>query len=74
MGAVQFNNISRTNNAQTRSTLEGKILRFNLKPNGDAGALEKWIPNDNPYSDVNSKKTTVWSWGHRNGQGIVIWL
>jgi hypothetical protein len=32
--------------------------------------LIKWIPNDNPYTDANSKTTAVWSWGHRNGQGI----
>ena len=56
MGAGQFNNIGRTNNAQTRDTLEGKVLRFNLEPDGDAGALDKWIPNDNPYTDVNSKR------------------
>ena len=71
MGAGQFNNIARTNNAQKRDTLEGKILRFNLEPDGDAGALDKWIPNDNPYMDVTSKVTAVWSWGHRNAQGIV---
>ncbi len=70
MGAGQFNNIGRTNNAQTRDTLEGKILRFNLEPDGDAGALDKWIPNDNPYTDAASKVTAVWSWGHRNAQGI----
>ena len=70
MGAGQFNNTSRTNNAQTRDTLEGKVLRFNLEPDGDAGTLDKWIPNDNPYTDANSKKTAVWSWGHRNAQGI----
>ncbi|MGH2565636.1 MAG: PQQ-dependent sugar dehydrogenase, partial [Ginsengibacter sp.] len=70
MGAGQFNNTTRTNNAQTRDTLEGKILRFNLEPDGDAGALDKWIPNDNPYTDANSKTTAVWSWGHRNAQGI----
>lgn len=71
MGAGQFNNINRTNNAQTRDTLEGKILRFNLEPDSDTGALDKWIPNDNPYMDANSKITAVWSWGHRNAQGIV---
>ncbi len=70
MGAGQFNNISRTNNAQSRDVLEGKILRFNLEPDGDAGALDKWIPNSNPYTDVSSKVTPVWSWGHRNAQGI----
>ncbi|MDP4283869.1 MAG: PQQ-dependent sugar dehydrogenase [Bacteroidota bacterium] len=71
MGAGQFNNINRTNNAQTRDTLEGKVLRFNMEPDGDAGALDKWIPNDNPFTDANSKPTAVWSWGHRNAQGIV---
>ena len=71
MGAGQFNNASRTNNAQTRDTLEGKILRFNLEPDGDPGPLDQWIPNDNPYTDANSKPTAVWSWGHRNAQGIV---
>jgi PQQ-dependent dehydrogenase (s-GDH family) len=71
MGAGQFNNIGRMNNAQTRDTLEGKVLRFNLEPDGDAGALDKWIPNDNPFTDANSKPTAVWNWGHRNAQGIV---
>jgi PQQ-dependent dehydrogenase (s-GDH family) len=70
MGAGQFNNTNRTNRAQTRDTLEGKVLRFNLEPDGDIGALDQWIPNDNPYTDANSKKTAVWSWGHRNAQGI----
>jgi PQQ-dependent dehydrogenase (s-GDH family) len=70
MGAGQFNNINRTNNAQTRDTLEGKVLRFNLEPDGDAGAQDKWIPNDNPYTDANAKPTAVWTWGHRNAQGI----
>lgn len=71
MGAGQFNNISRTNNAQTQNVLEGKILRFNLEEDGDAAAADKWIPNDNPYS-FGGKKTPVWSWGHRNAQGIVM--
>jgi len=48
MGAGQFNNITRTNNAQTRDTLEGKILRLNLEPDGDTGT-DKWIPNDNLF-------------------------
>ncbi len=71
MGAGQFNNAGRTNNAQTRDTLEGKVLRFNLEPDGDAGLQDKWIPSDNPYTDAASKVTAVWSWGHRNAQGIV---
>ena len=70
MGAGQFNNINRPNNAQTRDTLEGKILRFNLEPDSDTGTLDKWIPNDNPYTDSSGDVTAVWSWGHRNAQGI----
>lgn len=71
MGAGQFNNINRPNNAQTRDTLEGKVLRFNLEEDADANQWDKWIPNDNPYKDANAKPTAVWSWGHRNAQGIV---
>jgi PQQ-dependent dehydrogenase (s-GDH family) len=70
MGTGQFLNAKRKNRAQTRDTLEGKVLRFNIEPDGDAGVLDKWIPNDNPYKDKNGKNTAVWSWGHRNAQGI----
>ena len=72
MGAGQFNNVSRTNRAQTRDSLEGKILRYNVEPDSDANADDKWIPNDNPYTNSISKKTAIWSWGHRNAQGIVM--
>ena len=65
MGAGQFNNVNRTNNAQTRDTLEGKILRFNLEK-----VSGSWVPADNPFKDANNKRTAVWSWGHRNAQGI----
>lgn len=71
MGAGQFNNINRTNNAQSQNVLEGKILRFNLESDGDAGA-DKWIPDDNPFTDGSGDVTPVWSWGHRNAQGIVM--
>lgn len=72
MGAGQFNNAGRTNNAQSRDVLEGKILRFNLEEDGDPVAEDRWVPNDNPYTDGGGKKTPVWSWGHRNAQGIVM--
>lgn len=41
--------------AQDRDSLNGKILRLN-----DDGS----IPEDNPF------ETPVWSWGHRNPQGL----
>jgi glucose/arabinose dehydrogenase len=66
MGAGQFDNSLRTNNAQDLSIYEGKILRLNLEITGGS-----WIPTDNPFSDVNGNKTAVYSYGHRNPQGLV---
>lgn len=43
-------------NAQDRNNLAGKVLRFKLDGS---------IPADNPFG------TYIWSWGHRNPQGIV---
>ncbi|MFM6925969.1 MAG: PQQ-dependent sugar dehydrogenase [Ferruginibacter sp.] len=45
-------------NAQNTSSLSGKVLRFNLDGS---------IPADNPYSD-----SPIWSYGHRNQQGLVV--
>jgi PQQ-dependent dehydrogenase (s-GDH family) len=61
MGAGQFDNISRTNNAQNTNIYEGKILRLNTEPDG----LGSWIPSDNPFGNA------VYSFGHRNPQGLV---
>ncbi len=61
MGAGQFDNINRVNNAQNISIYEGKILRLNTEPDG-AGS---WIPADNPFGNA------VYSVGHRNPQGLV---
>ncbi len=81
MGAGQFNNASRPNNAQSKDTCEGKILRLNTEPDGDASfgvthdynTWRQWIPNDNPFthSVFTSLRTPVYSYGHRNAQGIV---
>jgi trimeric autotransporter adhesin len=68
MGAGQFGNQNRTNNAQNSSIYEGKILRFNLEADADAGTLDKWIPNDNPYNGA--KQSAVWCTGIRNNQGF----
>ncbi len=44
-------------NAQSLSSLAGKVLRLNLDGS---------VPADNPI-----KGSYVWSWGHRNPQGLV---
>lgn len=45
-------------NAQNINSLSGKVLRFNL---------DGTIPADNPYPS-----SPVWSFGHRNQQGLVV--
>jgi|GEM_PF-978700 len=65
MGSGQFENRTRPNNAQTPSNYEGKILRFNLVTDGEAGALA-FIPNTNPYSSTSA----VYDIGIRNNQGF----
>ncbi len=44
-------------NAQNITNLSGKVLRFNT---------DGTIPSDNPIAG-----SPVWSWGHRNAQGLV---
>ena len=68
MGAGQLTNYSRTNKAQNMGSYEGKILRFNLEPDADAGTLDKWIPNDNPYNGAT--QSAIWCAGIRNNQGF----
>ncbi len=46
-----------TSTSQTLSNLNGKILRLNF---------DGTIPDDNPI-----KGSSVWTWGHRNAQGLV---
>ncbi|MES1219802.1 MAG: PQQ-dependent sugar dehydrogenase, partial [Bacteroidota bacterium] len=61
MGAGQFDNLTRPNNAQSLSIYEGKILRLNTEPDGGGS----WIPTDNPYGNA------IYTLGHRNPQGLV---
>jgi len=73
-GAGQFNNGFRTNNAQNKDIYEGKVLRLNTEDDGDLddGAYSPWIPNDNPFvNSVSGKVNAVYSYGHRNAQGLV---
>jgi PQQ-dependent dehydrogenase (s-GDH family) len=60
MGAGQFDNIARTNNAQNINIYEGKILRLNTETVGGS-----WIPTDNPFGNA------IFTLGHRNAQGLV---
>jgi hypothetical protein len=66
MGAGQFDNLNRINNAQNLNILEGKILRLNTELINNS-----WIPADNPYSNTSGSKTPVYTFGHRNPQGLV---
>ena len=66
MGAGQFDNASRTNNAQNINIYEGKILRLNTEPDG----VGSWIPSDNPFTN-GGQPTAVFTFGHRNPQGLV---
>lgn len=65
MGAGQYDNISRANNSQNLSILEGKILRLNTEL-----VSSSWIPADNPFTS-GGQPTAVYSLGHRNPQGLV---
>ncbi len=71
MGAGQFLNSTRTENAQNVDVMEGKSLRINTRTDGDAG-LDAWVPNDNPFynSTAISPKDYVFTLGHRNPQGL----
>ncbi|MFL5788055.1 MAG: PQQ-dependent sugar dehydrogenase [Flavisolibacter sp.] len=77
MGAGQFGNANRAEKAQIVASYEGKILRFNLEPDGDAGSYDKWIPNDNPWNSpappaTPTTQSAVWGTGIRNNQGFGI--
>jgi glucose/arabinose dehydrogenase len=68
MGAGQLVNQWRPNYAQDTGHYHGKILRFNLEPDGDADTIDQWIPNDNPY--CKTRQSAVWCIGFRNNQGF----
>ena len=75
MGAGQFNNLNRQNNAQDPDVYEGKVLRLNTEPDSDpndpADPYNEWIPNDNPFTNSTTGYTlATYSYGHRNAQGL----
>ncbi|MBL0133257.1 MAG: PQQ-dependent sugar dehydrogenase [Chitinophagaceae bacterium] len=41
-----------------------------MKPDADAGTLDKWIPNDNPFNVALGVQSAVWVTGIRNNQGF----
>ncbi len=65
MGAGQFDNAARANNAQNLNILEGKVLRLNTELINSS-----WIPADNPFTN-SGVPTAVYTFGHRNPQGLV---
>jgi PQQ-dependent dehydrogenase (s-GDH family) len=71
MGAGQFLNTTRTENAQNVDVMEGKVLRVNSESDGDAGQ-NAWVPDDNPFFDGApiTPKDYVFTLGHRNAQGL----
>jgi aldose sugar dehydrogenase len=73
MGAGQLANICRAEHAQDTTIIEGKILRLNTEPDlGQPSGPEQWIPADNPFpaDAAASAKNPIYSFGHRNPQGL----
>jgi glucose/arabinose dehydrogenase len=76
MGAGQFQNSNRLEKAQNVLSYEGKILRFRINPDNDAGAFDKWIPSGsgtdaNPFNNyAGASQSAVWAMGIRNNQGF----
>jgi PQQ-dependent dehydrogenase (s-GDH family) len=72
MGAGNLANADRTNYAQDTGVVEGKVLRLNTEPDGSLPSGRQWIPGDNPFpaGAAPSDKNPVYSFGHRNPQGL----
>ena len=48
---------------QTLTTSPGKVHRFNMDGS---------VPSDNPYVEQDGAVPSIWSWGHRNPQGMFV--
>lgn len=72
-GAGNLANINRPNHAQDTTIVEGKTLRLNTEPDPSLSGAQKWIPGDNPFPTgaLPAAKSPVYSYGHRNPQGLV---
>jgi len=74
MGAGQLSNIDRPEYAQDTTIIEGKTLRLNTEPDPTLpSGPQQWIPGDNPFpaNAAPSAKNPIYSFGHRNPQGLV---
>lgn len=49
--------------AQDLDVLQGKLVRLNLDGS---------VPADNPWADAAGVRRAIWSYGHRNAQGLAI--
>ncbi len=63
VGDRQFKNFGSDHVAQDLTTHLGKTLRFNADGS---------IPDDNPFVDQPNAKDAIYSYGHRNSQGMAI--
>jgi PQQ-dependent dehydrogenase (s-GDH family) len=73
MGAGNLANVDRPNHAQDTTIIEGKVLRLNTEPDPSLPAgSQQWIPGDNPFpaGAAPSAKNPIYSFGHRNPQGL----
>ncbi|WP_197409844.1 PQQ-dependent sugar dehydrogenase, partial [Haloferax profundi] len=61
VGDRQFKNFGPDHVAQDRTNELGTVLRFNADGS---------VPADNPFVDDPDAKDTIFSWGHRNPQGL----
>ena len=73
MGAGNLANVDRPNYAQDTTVIQGKVLRLNTEPDLSQPAAKRWIPGDNPFpaGAAASAKNAIYSFGHRNPQGLV---
>ncbi len=73
MGAGNLANVNRPNHAQDTTIIQGKILRLNTEPDPTLPAgPQQWIPADNPFPPkaAPSAKSPIYTFGHRNPQGL----
>lgn len=73
MGAGNLANVDRVNYAQDTTVIQGKVLRLNTEPDLAQPLAKQWVPGDNPFpaGAAPSAKLPLYSFGHRNPQGLV---